>query len=110
MPKNRSPKRNCARYSIGWTQPETFSARTANCVRFCPAAKARPGDCERFCPAHETETLELRSRNAELEEILRKYAPMLLDAATTMGLAAKDTPSSGPVRAPSRWQQQRGVL
>ena len=55
---------------------------------------------------HETETLELRSRNAELEEILRKYAPMLLDVATTMGLAAKDdTPSSGPVRAPSRWQQ-----
>ena len=59
---------------------------------------------------HETETLELRSRNAELEEILRKYAPMLLDAATTMGLAAKDTPSSGPVRAPSRWQQQGRVL
>jgi hypothetical protein len=51
MPKNRSPKRNCARYSNGWIQPETFSARTANCVRFCPAAKARPGDCERFCPA-----------------------------------------------------------
>jgi predicted nuclease with TOPRIM domain len=59
---------------------------------------------------HETETLELRSRNAELEEILRKYAPMLLHAATTMGLAAKDTPNSGPVRAPSRWQQQGGVL
>ena len=59
---------------------------------------------------HETETLELRSRNAELEEILRKYAPMLLEAATTMGLAAKDTPSSGPVRAPSRWQQQGRVL
>ena len=60
---------------------------------------------------HETETLELRSRNAELDEILRKYAPMLLDVATTMGLAAKDdTPSSGPVRAPSRWQQQARVL
>jgi hypothetical protein len=45
----------------------------------------------------ETETRELRSRNAELEEIVRKFAPMLLDAATTMGLAAKnekpDTPS-----------------
>jgi hypothetical protein len=45
----------------------------------------------------ETETRELRSRNAELEEILRKFAPMLLDVATTMGLAAKnekpDTPS-----------------
>jgi len=45
----------------------------------------------------ETETRKLRNRNAELEEILRKYAPMLLDVATTMGLAAKneepDTPS-----------------
>jgi hypothetical protein len=45
----------------------------------------------------ETETRELRSRNAELEEIVRKFAPMLLDAATTMGLAAKnekpDTPT-----------------
>jgi len=58
----------------------------------------------------ETETRKLRIRNAELEEILRKYAPMLLDAATTMGLAAKDAPSSGPVRAPSRWQQQGRVL
>jgi hypothetical protein len=45
----------------------------------------------------ETETRELRSRNAELEEIVQKFAPMLLDAATAMGLAAKnekpDTPS-----------------
>jgi hypothetical protein len=39
---------------------------------------------------HETETRKLRSRNAELEEILRKFAPMLLDAATTMGLVAKN--------------------
>ena len=38
----------------------------------------------------ESETRELRSRNAELEEIVRKFAPMLLDAATTMGLAAKN--------------------
>ena len=38
----------------------------------------------------DTETRKLRSRNAELEEILRKFAPMMLDAATTMGLAAKD--------------------
>ncbi len=37
----------------------------------------------------ETETRELQSRNAELEEILRKFAP-LLDAATSMGLVAKD--------------------
>jgi hypothetical protein len=45
----------------------------------------------------ETETQALRSRNAELEEIVRRFAPMLLDAATGMGLAAKneqpDTPS-----------------
>jgi hypothetical protein len=45
----------------------------------------------------ETETRELRSRNAELEEIMRKYAPMLMDVATTIGLVAKneepDTPS-----------------
>jgi hypothetical protein len=38
----------------------------------------------------ETETRKLQSRNAELEEILRKFAPMLLDAATNMGLAAKN--------------------
>jgi hypothetical protein len=45
----------------------------------------------------ESETLALRSRNAELEEIVRKFAPTLLDVATTLGLAAKnekpDTPS-----------------
>ena len=45
----------------------------------------------------ESEIQGLRSRNAELEEIARKLAPILLDAATTMGLAAKnekpDTPS-----------------
>jgi hypothetical protein len=38
----------------------------------------------------ESETRELRLRNAELEEIVRKFAPMLLDAATAMGLAAKN--------------------
>jgi hypothetical protein len=38
----------------------------------------------------ENETRELRLRNAELEEIVLKFAPMLLDAATTMGLAAKN--------------------
>jgi hypothetical protein len=37
----------------------------------------------------QTETQALRSRNAELEEILRKFAPTLLDVAKTMGLAAK---------------------
>ena len=44
----------------------------------------------------ETETRKLQSRNAELEEILRKFAPMLLDVATTMGLAAKNDTSSQP--------------
>ena len=44
----------------------------------------------------ETETRKLQSRNAELEEILRKFAPMLLDAATTMGLAAKDEEPDNP--------------
>jgi hypothetical protein len=38
----------------------------------------------------ETETRELRSRNAQLEEIVRKFAPVLLNAATAMGLAAKN--------------------
>jgi hypothetical protein len=38
----------------------------------------------------EVETKALRNRNAELEEIMRKLAPMLLNAATTMGLAAKN--------------------
>jgi predicted nuclease with TOPRIM domain len=38
----------------------------------------------------EGETQKLRSRNAELEEIMRKLAPMLMSAASTMGLAAKN--------------------
>jgi hypothetical protein len=38
----------------------------------------------------ETETRELRRRNADLEKIVRRFTPMLLDAATTMGLAAKN--------------------
>jgi hypothetical protein len=38
----------------------------------------------------ETETKALRSRNAELEEIVRKFAPVLMDAANAMGSAAKD--------------------
>ena len=38
----------------------------------------------------ETETKELRARNAELEEIMRKFAPILQNAATSMGLAAKN--------------------
>src|ERR1700739_3494071 len=38
----------------------------------------------------EAETQALRNRNAELEEMMRKFAPMLLNVATTMGLAAKN--------------------
>ena len=44
----------------------------------------------------ESETLALRTRNAELEEILRKFAPILLDAATTLGLAAKNEKPDAP--------------
>jgi hypothetical protein len=38
----------------------------------------------------EAEAQALRTRNAELEEIMRKFAPTLLNVATTMGLAAKN--------------------
>ncbi len=38
----------------------------------------------------EAETQALRARNAELEEMLQRYAPVLLNMATTMGLAAKN--------------------
>jgi hypothetical protein len=38
----------------------------------------------------ESETRTLQSRNAELEEIMRKFAPILLNAATTMGLTARN--------------------
>jgi hypothetical protein len=37
----------------------------------------------------EAESKELRARNSELEEIMRKFAPMLLNVATTMGMATK---------------------
>jgi ABC-type transporter Mla subunit MlaD len=38
----------------------------------------------------EAEAQSLRTRNAELEEVMRKFAPMLQNVATTMGLAAKN--------------------
>jgi hypothetical protein len=41
----------------------------------------------------------LRSRNAELEEIVQKFAPMLLDVATTMGMAAKNEKPDTPNRS-----------
>jgi DNA repair ATPase RecN len=37
----------------------------------------------------ETETQALRSRNAELEEIMRKFAPTLSHVATTMCIVAR---------------------
>jgi hypothetical protein len=42
----------------------------------------------------EGESQALRTRNAELEEIMRQFAPMLLNMATTMGLAAKNEKSA----------------
>ena len=42
------------------------------------------------------EARELRSRNAELEEIVRKFAPMLMDAATAIGMAAKNERPATP--------------
>src|ERR1700685_2037871 len=41
------------------------------------------------------ETQAVRSRNNELEEIMRQFAPMLLNMATTMGLAAKNEKTGG---------------
>ena len=44
----------------------------------------------------EGESQALRARNAELEEILRQFAPALLDAAKTMGLAVRDEKPDTP--------------
>ena len=44
----------------------------------------------------ESESQVLRHRNAELEDIMRKFAPMLLNVATTMGLAAKNEKPDTP--------------
>jgi hypothetical protein len=43
----------------------------------------------------EGENRALQSRNAELEEVMRKFAPMLLNVATTMGLMAKSEKPDG---------------
>jgi hypothetical protein len=39
---------------------------------------------------HEGEAKALRTRSAELEEIMRQFAPALLTMATIMGMAAKN--------------------
>jgi hypothetical protein len=44
----------------------------------------------------EVETQALQRRNAELEEIMREFPPMLLNVATTMGLAAKNEKPESP--------------
>ncbi len=55
--------------------------------------KLRPGKCG--------------AANAELEEIVRKFAPVLLDAATTMGVAAKnEKPEPEHDRSPEEQQDQ----
>jgi hypothetical protein len=38
----------------------------------------------------EADNRALQTRNHELEEVIRKFAPMLMDVATKMGLAARD--------------------
>ena len=48
----------------------------------------------------ETELRESRRRNAEFEEIMRKFAPILLNVGTTMGLAANNE-SAEPENYPS---------
>jgi hypothetical protein len=44
----------------------------------------------------EGEAQALRSRNAELEDVMRRFAPMLLNVATSMGLAAKNERAETP--------------
>jgi len=44
----------------------------------------------------EGEIQALRRRNAELEEIMREFAPLLLNLATTMGLAARNEKPDTP--------------
>jgi hypothetical protein len=58
----------------------------------------------------ETETQALRNRNAELEGMMRKFAPMLLNVATTMGLAAKnEKPEPESYRSLEAQGDQTGV-
>jgi hypothetical protein len=45
------------------------------------------------------EAQALRTRNTQLEEIMRQFAPTLLNMATTMGLAAKNEKTSGRIEA-----------
>jgi hypothetical protein len=47
----------------------------------------------------EAETRALQTRNAELEEIMRRFAPVLQNAATTMGLAAKNEKTEAKAHA-----------
>ena len=60
----------------------------------------------------ESETQALRSRNAELEEIMRKFAPTVLHVATTMCIVARplaagrtlEIAAASLIRYPRRFQ------
>ena len=81
-PHNRSPKTNCARYWTGWSAARDIFRLNR--------------ELREVLSRRESETRALRNRNAELEEIMRKFAPMLLNMATTMGLAAKNEKPDNP--------------
>ena len=69
-------------YSTGWTQPGDILRQNR--------------ELWEVLSRRETETRDLRSRNAELEEILRQFAPTLLNMSTTMGSAARDEKPDTP--------------
>jgi hypothetical protein len=48
------------------------------------------GELRNLLSHREAETKELRVRNAEKEEMLRQFAPMLVNAGTTMEMVAKN--------------------
>lgn len=48
------------------------------------------GELRNLLSHRETETRELRVRNEEMEEMLRKFAPILVNAGNAMEMAAKN--------------------
>lgn len=48
------------------------------------------GEMRDLLSHREAQTRELRVRNAEMEEMLRKFGPILVDAGTAIELAAKN--------------------
>ena len=69
----------------GWRRSSRFYARTGNCGRFCSVAKARPKNCG------------AATRN--WKRSCGNSPRMLLGAATTMGLAAKNESTDALRRA-----------